>query len=100
MCCTGIPLQALQEKRDSTIPTKALSCRPDGDGGRLCGIPIGYKGFPGRNGYYYMPKVSIQCLGFLKVQIWFFSALCGIPVGYHGFPGRNAYHCMPMVGSS
>lgn len=49
--------QAAQEKRDSSIPTTALSCRPDGDGGRLCGIPVGYKGAPGRNGYYYMPKV-------------------------------------------
>jgi hypothetical protein len=24
----------------------------------LCGIPVSYKGFPGRNGYYYLPKVN------------------------------------------
>jgi predicted esterase len=52
----GLSPSQLQEKRDSSIPTSALSCRPDGDGGRLCGIPVGYKGFPGRNGYYYLPK--------------------------------------------
>jgi hypothetical protein len=43
---------------ESTInSTDAEPCRPAGDGGQLCGIPIGYKGVPNRTGYYYLPKV-------------------------------------------
>jgi predicted esterase len=46
---------------ESTInSTDAEPCRPAGDGGLLCGIPIGYKGVANRTGYYYLPKTYTQ----------------------------------------
>jgi hypothetical protein len=46
-------------QKDSTIYHPSRTCKPDGDGGTLCGIPVGYKG-TGRTGTYYLPKTYKQ----------------------------------------
>lgn len=50
-------LQQEQVKRDATVYQPTRPCKPDGDGGTLCGIPVGYRG-TGRTGVYYLPKVG------------------------------------------
>lgn len=45
---------------DSTISASTRKCAPSGDGGTNCGIPIGYKGIPGRTGTVYFPKTYKQ----------------------------------------
>lgn len=50
-------LQQARVKADATVYQPTRGCKPDGAGGTLCGIPVGYKG-SGRTGVYYLPKVS------------------------------------------
>jgi hypothetical protein len=46
-------------RADSQTYQPTRGCKPDGDGGTLCGIPVGYKG-SGRTGVYYLPKTYRQ----------------------------------------
>lgn len=59
--------QQASVKADSTVivdPSTdgVLPCQPDGDGGTLCGIPVGYTGIYNRTGVYYLPKVRLILL--------------------------------------
>jgi predicted esterase len=59
--------QVAEVKANSTIivpPTR--QCKPDGDGGTLCGIGVGYEG-TGRTGVYYLPRTYTE--GPLPVMI-------------------------------
>ncbi len=49
--------QSSQVQIDSTIYHPSRACSSQGDGGLLCGIPVGYAG-TGRTGVYYLPKVN------------------------------------------
>lgn len=61
-------LQVSQVQVDSTIYKASRPCAPDGDGGTNCGIPVGYKGIPGRTGTVYLPKVSRRWAGSPRVS--------------------------------
>ena len=67
----------MQERRnfqEATVnSTDAAPCVSAGDGGQLCGIPVGYEGVANRTGYYYLPRVGPrtrpgQLLSCLRVQ--------------------------------
>ncbi len=48
--------EAELQRQSSVAFADAAPCQQMGDGGQLCGIPIGYEG-TNRSGYYYLPKV-------------------------------------------
>lgn len=63
----GLTPQQASVKADSTVIVDlstdgVLPCQPDGNGGTLCGIPVGYAGIYNRTGVYYLPKVRCVLL--------------------------------------